>query len=202
MHFIKRSDATGQKRFLIFIAATIFAVFAYKATVFGPTFGHSVSFTHAESAPAALPATWQKPADVIVPQGNLTITPEEFNILVQTVWAEARGDGYKGMRAVAEVILNRAHKNARCWPNNVKEVVLQQKQFSCWNLNDPNLKKIKNLNKRSKSYQLAEKAVHDALKGSNMTQGATHYHTHRVRPQWARGVNPVVKIGQHRFYKF
>lgn len=47
-----------------------------------------------------------------------------------TIWCEARGEGVDAMVAVADVIMNRV--NFKYFPQNVKEVVLQENQFSCW----------------------------------------------------------------------
>lgn len=137
-----------------------------------------------------------------VPESSavITLSDGEMDILVQTVWAEARGEGYEGMRAVAEVIINRV-LHEKSWGNCVKDVALQRKQFSCWNARDPNLKKIKKINKNSASYRMAEKAATEALQGSKFTNGATHYHTKRVRPRWARAQKPLAQINRHKFYK-
>lgn len=53
-------------------------------------------------------------------------------IVALTLLMEARGEEkeYKGMAAVAQVILNRV--NSPEFPNNARQVCLQYKQFSCW----------------------------------------------------------------------
>jgi hypothetical protein len=42
--------------------------------------------------------------------------------------------------AIGQVVMNR--KNNKRWPNTIQEVILQPKQFSCFNENDPNNDKI------------------------------------------------------------
>lgn len=134
------------------------------------------------------------PSDFVI-----SITEKELDLFVKTVWAEARGEGYDGMLAVAEVIVNRV-KSDRSWGNSLTEVVHQRKQFSCWNQRDPNRRKIERVTEKDKDYILAKKACLQALKGTNVTQGANHYHTTRVRPRWAKGASLLTQIGKHKFY--
>ena len=47
--------------------------------------------------------------------------------------------------------------------------------------------------------EIAARAVAGDL--PDRTQGANHFHTHRVSPSWSRGVEPVVIIGGHRFFR-
>jgi len=61
--------------------------------------------------------------------------------LAKTIYGEARGESIETMLAVGWVIRNRLH--TKRYGDTYKDVVLQPKQFSCWNKNDPNYKKIK-----------------------------------------------------------
>ena len=61
----------------------------------------------------------------------------EEKIIAITILAEARGEGEKGMYAVAAVIAQRAFERKR----TPSEVCLKPYQFSCWN----GYKKIKDL---------------------------------------------------------
>ena len=61
--------------------------------------------------------------------------------LAKTIYGEARGESVETMLVVGWVIRNRL--SAKRHGNTYKDVVLQPKQFSCWNKNDPNYKKIK-----------------------------------------------------------
>jgi spore germination cell wall hydrolase CwlJ-like protein len=91
----------------------------------------------------------------------------------------------------------------RRWPNTVRGVVQQPWQFSVWNMNDPNRKLILNVNPGDPEFivarELAERAVAGQLE--DITKGANHYHTHAVSPVWSRGVEPVIMIGNHRFFR-
>lgn len=56
-----------------------------------------------------------------------------INCVARTIYAEAKGEGEKGQTAVASVIWNRA--GGKC--ANLIDVVLKDKQFSCWNKKKP-----------------------------------------------------------------
>ena len=53
----------------------------------------------------------------------------ETKVIAITILAEARGEGHRGMYAVAAVIAQRAFERKR----TPKEVCLKPYQFSCWN---------------------------------------------------------------------
>lgn len=69
----------------------------------------------------------------------------DVNYLAMTIWGEARSQGTEGMNAVGHVIKNRVAKHR--WGDNVKDVVLNRKQFSCWNPGDPNREKMQEMRK-------------------------------------------------------
>ena len=72
-----------------------------------------------------------------------TITLSDTNLLhlAKTIYGEARGESIETMFAVGWVIRNRLKSGRH--GKTYKGVVLQSKQFSCWNKNDPNYKVIK-----------------------------------------------------------
>ena len=61
--------------------------------------------------------------------------------LAKTIYGEARGESIETMLVVGWVIRNRLQ--AKRYGSSYKDVVLQLKQFSCWNKDDPNYKVIK-----------------------------------------------------------
>lgn len=61
--------------------------------------------------------------------------------LAKTIYGEARGESIETMFAVGWVIRNRL--KVERYGNTYKDVVLQPKQFSCWNKDDPNYKVIR-----------------------------------------------------------
>ena len=122
------------------------------------------------------------------------MSEKETDILARTIYGEARGESISGMEAVASVVLNRvafAKRRGRFWwGNSIAEVCRAPKQFSCWNRNDPNYRLI--------CKRIAGRAVAGLLE--DKTNGATHYHTRHVWPDWAKGKIPCAEIGRHFFY--
>ena len=135
----------------------------------------------------------------------LTCEPE--HILAITLYGEARGERTEGKIAVAHVIQNR-QQDPR-WPNSIGEVCIQNKQFSCWNQNDPNYPILVN-----KLFETRNTDPHKAwreclwvaggvLRGylADNTLGANHYHTKSIRPSWSEKMTVTVEIGNHIFYR-
>jgi len=63
-------------------------------------------------------------------------TDGDFDILFRTVWGEARSQGDDEVAAVVHVILNRWIVG--CMGRRLREVLLDARQFSCWNVKDLN----------------------------------------------------------------
>ena len=131
----------------------------------------------------------------------------EIDVLARTLWGEARGEGRKGMEAVACVILNRVRiarsKGKYWWGNNIIQVCQKPYQFSCWNRRDPNFQKLQSVDEKNiyfvTALRIARRAVLKTLKDE--TGGATHYHAKNISPYWARGKTPTIEIGKHAFYR-
>lgn len=61
-------------------------------------------------------------------------TEEEIDLMAVICYREARGEGIEGMRLIADVILNRV--DSEQFPNTVKEVISQPRQFATYRKND------------------------------------------------------------------
>ncbi len=129
------------------------------------------------------------------------------DVLARTLWGEARNQGTHGMHAVANVVMNRvthAQKKGKFWwGNNVIQVCQKPYQFSCWNRDDPNFRKLQAVDESdlyfSSAVRIARRAVIGVL--PDITNGATHYHTKVISPYWAKGKTPCADIGAHVFYR-
>lgn len=127
----------------------------------------------------------------------------EVDTLARTLWGEARGEGSIGMQAVAAVVYNRLavskQKGKFWWGNSIIEICQKPYQFSCWNRDDPNYRKVLNVDARdrifAKALDIARRHLHDP------TNGATHYHATGIYPFWARNHQPTAAIGRHIFYR-
>ena len=124
-----------------------------------------------------------------------TFTQQE--IVAITILAEARGEGKRGMYAVACVISKRMKERKKTGA----QVCLQPWQFSCWNKNDPQRLHLRKLLR----HELAPYAMKLAKNIDNLqlkfVEFANHYHTKRVSPYWSKGKRPVATIGNHVFFK-
>ena len=131
----------------------------------------------------------------------------EADVLARTIWGEARGEGLEGMRAVANVIINRVKiaelKNGFWWGNNIIQVCQKPYQFSCWNRSDPNFKKLQAVDETdiyfASALRIARRILINRL--DDNTSGSTHYHAKSISPYWSRGEEPCAHIGSHTFYK-
>jgi len=122
--------------------------------------------------------------------------------LSEALYFEARGEAVKGQFAVAEVIMNRV-KSAH-FPGTVCDVIHQgtgkkyqcQFTYTC----DEYPERIR----EKKAFERVGKIARMTLDGkiSDVTGGATHYHTTAVYPRWARAYKQTASIGVHRFYNY
>lgn len=167
----------------------------------------------------------EKPTQTVDPSASQRKI--DANYLAATIWGEARNQGYEGMNAVGHVIKNRMEKGR--WGETIKDVVLNRKQFSCWNEGDPNVALIKHMQeidnyikskpegfeqwlaefKTSNDYReyqewrRAKQIAADIMNGKSddVTNGALYYHTTGVNPIWNKGQKVAAQIGDHLFYK-
>lgn len=137
---------------------------------------------------------------------NEYIDPSDVDVFAKTLYGEARGEGLKGIEAVASVIINRLKVAVKrgdfWWGRTVKEICLKPYQFSCWNPEDLNFKKIREVTDKEPLFDVCLRVAKRAMLGflTDTTRGATHYHAKSVHPAWARHLVPVEDIGNHLFY--
>ncbi len=130
-----------------------------------------------------------------------------LDIFARTLWGEARGEGARGMEAVASVILNRVRvsqaKKGFWWGNDIIAVCQKPFQFSCWNHDDPNLAKLLAVDTKDAAFVAAKDIAKRAFYGllTDTTNNATHYHAAGIRPYWIKGEKPTATIGRHVFYR-
>lgn len=125
----------------------------------------------------------------------------DLDCLTQAVYYEARGEGSDGMKAVAQVVLNRARHPA--FPKSVCGVVFQgsnrstgcQFSFTC----NGAMRGGVNRAAWDRARRIADAAMSGAVYGPVGT--ATHFHTTAVSPNWA-GLVRIGQVGQHVFYRF
>jgi spore germination cell wall hydrolase CwlJ-like protein len=124
-----------------------------------------------------------------------------------TLYAEGRSEGIEGLILIGMTILNRAYSPIR-WPDTIKRVCLQPKQFSCWNdLTDPNT--VKTLAAwENKHYDanmkqclwVTDGIINGHICKSDLYTSINHYHHKRILPYWVTGREPLIKHKNHWFY--
>ena len=126
----------------------------------------------------------------------------DLDCLTQAAYYEARGEGSDGMRAVAQVVLNRARHGA--FPNSVCGVVFQgagrrtgcQFSFTC----DGSMRGGVNRAAWNRARDIASRALSGYVYAP--VGSATHFHTTGVNPAWRSSLVRVTQVGQHLFYRF
>lgn len=125
----------------------------------------------------------------------------EFACLAEALYFEARGETIKGQFAVAEVILNRVA--SKQFPDTVCGVINQGtgRKYQCqFTYTCDGHKEVIH---EPRAYERVSKVARLALDGADtdLTQGATYYHTTAVNPRWARSFTRTARYGVHLFYR-
>lgn len=118
-----------------------------------------------------------------------------------TLWAEARGEPYEGMVAVARVIRNRARQG---WAHDYVGVVLQPYQFSCWNTQDPNRLSAARVDVADPNFVRCRQAwIESEAHDAGIGDAVMYYNPAGVShtPAWATEDKYVTTVGHHAFYR-
>nr|WP_314438996.1 cell wall hydrolase [uncultured Brevundimonas sp.] len=126
----------------------------------------------------------------------------DLDCLTQAVYYEARGEGRDGMKAVAQVVLNRVRHPA--FPKTICGVVFQgaargsgcQFSFTCSGVMRGGVNRA--------AWDRARAIASGAMSGSVFASvgNATHFHTTGVSPGWRNSLIQVSQVGSHLFYRF
>ena len=116
------------------------------------------------------------------------IISADHRLLSKLVYAEARGESYKGQVAVAAVALNRVASAS--FPNTISGVVYQSGAFTC----------VSNGSINNTPDATAIRAARDALNGWDPTGGCLYYYNpKKTNDQWIRTRTVKTVIGNHYF---
>lgn len=128
--------------------------------------------------------------------GELCKYREECRLIAEAVVYESRGEPEEGQKLVIDVILNRV-KDKR-FPNSVKEVLTQPKQFSY--INDMHRQKPP---KREVVEKIQQLTHHYLKEGGNEVapEGVLWYHSNTVKPVWRHNLTKVGVVGRHIYYR-
>ncbi|WP_232699660.1 spore cortex-lytic enzyme [Brevibacillus daliensis] len=142
---------------------------------------HYVMGTYKPSTSTGNPgATVEKPAG--------GYSSNDLKIMANAVYGEARGEPYTGQVAVAAVILNRTKSPS--FPNSPTAVIYEPRAFTA--VADGQINLTPN--------ETAKKAVQDALKGWDPSEGALYYfNPDTATSAWIWSRPQIKKIGKHIF---
>lgn len=132
---------------------------------------------------------------VVISSGDSTgaasaaaIVSADHRLLSKLVYAEARGESYKGQVAVAAVVLNRVRSSE--FPNTISGVIYQSNAFSC----------VSNGSINNTPDSSCIRAALDALNGWDPTGGCLYYYNpKKTDDAWIRTRTVVTVIGNHHF---
>jgi hypothetical protein len=126
----------------------------------------------------------------------------EHHCLSEALYYEARGEGARGEKAVAEVVLHRV--NSGKYGNSICAVVYEgsgrktcQFSFTC----NGELDRPRQAAAWQDAEQLAARILTGEVRLRNATGGATSYHAVYVKPYWAPSLERTARIGNHIFYR-
>ena len=137
---------------------------------------------------AALGVTLTSSSSSAAASSSAAIVSADHRLLAKLVYAEARGESYKGQVAVAAVVLNRVASSE--FPNTISGVIYQKNAFSCVNNGS--------INNTPDSSCI--KAALDALNGWDPTGGCLYYYNPRATDErWIRTRTVKTVIGNHSF---
>ena len=119
---------------------------------------------------------------------SATILSADHRLLAKLVYAEARGETYKGQVAVAAVVLNRVRSSS--FPNTISGVIYQTNAFSCVNNGS--------INNTPDSSCI--RAARDAMNGWDPSGGCLYYYNPKTASDnWIRSRTVKTVIGNHSF---
>ena len=123
-----------------------------------------------------------------VAAASSSIISADHRLLSKLVYAEARGESYKGQVAVAAVVLNRVASAS--FPNTISGVIYQSGAFSC----------VSNGSINNTPDSTAIRAALDALNGWDPTGGCLYYYNPKAtKDKWIRTRTIKTVIGNHSF---
>lgn len=120
--------------------------------------------------------------------GSVEYVSADHRLLAKCVYAEARGEPYKGQVAVAAVVLNRVASSS--FPNTVSGVIYQSGAFTC----------VDNGSINNTPDSSCIRAALDALNGWDPTGGCLYYYNPKTAAdKWIFSRTVQTVIGRHSF---
>jgi spore germination cell wall hydrolase CwlJ-like protein len=155
---------------------------------------------------AAVSVRAPAPVAVAAPAPRLPSAQElvlaEHRCLTEALYYEARSEGARGEKAVAEVVFHRLSSGK--YGDSICAVVYEgadskvcQFSFTC----NGDLKRPREIVAWNQAEELAAQIFTGEVRLRNLTGGATSYHAEYVKPYWAPALKRTAQIGKHIFYR-
>ena len=127
-----------------------------------------------------------------------TLYATALTCMALNVYYEARSEPYIGQVAVAEVVLNRAHRDV----SMACDTIWKPAQFA-WTSRYSTMGAALDGVKEHGAFVKAVQVASDVMFRTewDITGGATHFHADYVHPWWAPKLQRLFKVGHHIFYK-
>ncbi|MBI2451872.1 cell wall hydrolase [Candidatus Pacearchaeota archaeon] len=129
-------------------------------------------------------------------------------LLARMLFGEARDRSELEKVAIAYTAINRSQDRKKWNGESLREAMLKPYQYSCFNYNDSNRKKLMNPEKyEPQAFQECLNIARKVLAGKyrDPTNGATHYYNPDVmsKPSWANKMQKIgrIKISEKEFSK-
>lgn len=126
----------------------------------------------------------------------------EHRCLAEALYYEARSEGVRGEKAVAEVVFHRMGSGN--YGHSICAVVYEgsdrkvcQFSFTC----NGDLDRPRETSAWNEAEQLAAQILTGEVRLNNSTGGAINYHAISVKPYWAPTLERTARIGKHIFYR-
>ena len=140
------------------------------------------------STAAAMGVTLSGASSATAASSSTGYVSSDHRLLAKLVYAEARGESYKGQVAVAAVVLNRVSSSS--FPNTVSGVIYQSGAFSC----------VSNGSINNTPDSSCIRAALDALNGWDPTGGCLYYYNAKTaQDKWIFSRTVQTVIGNHSF---
>lgn len=196
-----RSDRVLAVAFAVVLVAVSAAVGA--AAAYRPhTEQIKTAVVMAEPAAPVAQAALQPADKTLVDELIINKLKAEHRCLSEVIYYEARGEGAKGQKAVAEVVFHRMRTGN--YGHSICAVVYEgadkpgcQFSFAC----NGELRHAKSPQAWLRAEILAARILTGEESLGDVTGGATSFHAISVQPDWASDLQRTVQIGNHIFYK-
>jgi spore germination cell wall hydrolase CwlJ-like protein len=197
----KTNDALSRSD-RVLIAALAIILATASAAVGASLTNHAAAAQLAMAQPVSIKIAPAPEAKLPSADAAMTKLLAEHRCLSEVLYFEARGEGDKGQKAVAEVVFHRM--NSGNFGHSICAVVYEgsghpgcQFSFTC----NGDLNREKEARAWTESERLAAEILTDQAWRKDSTGGATNYHASSVSPDWAPTLEKTGQIGNHVFYR-